>query len=273
MEDLFGVTYNKPKPKPRRLFDDYDSFIKKFEIKKTTDDCYTPPRVYDAIVEYVGSRYNLDGKRIVRPFYPGGDYEGADYGLSDVVIDNPPFSILARIVKYYYARKVPFFLFAPTLTLLNSTPEGVTAIVVGASITYENGANVNTSFLTNMWGEGAVEVSGSLNKMLEALNPPKAQLAKYQYPDNVISAALLAKIAKRGIDVAFKASSFCRIKKLDFAKDIYGGGYLLSTSAAAEKAAAEKAAAEKAAAEKAVKICLSPRELRIIEELDNNEDG
>lgn len=34
MEDLFGVADNKPKPKPKLLFDDYDSFIKKFEIKK-----------------------------------------------------------------------------------------------------------------------------------------------------------------------------------------------------------------------------------------------
>lgn len=28
---------------------EYDDFVAKFEPKKTTDDCYTPPLVYDAI--------------------------------------------------------------------------------------------------------------------------------------------------------------------------------------------------------------------------------
>ena len=34
------------------LFEDnaeYDAFVEKFKPKKTTDDCYTPPLVYDAI--------------------------------------------------------------------------------------------------------------------------------------------------------------------------------------------------------------------------------
>ena len=29
---------------------DYDGFVEKFKPKKTTDDCYTPPAVYDAVV-------------------------------------------------------------------------------------------------------------------------------------------------------------------------------------------------------------------------------
>ena len=28
---------------------DYDAFVEKFKPKKTTDDCYTPPLVYDAV--------------------------------------------------------------------------------------------------------------------------------------------------------------------------------------------------------------------------------
>lgn len=28
---------------------EYDDFVAKFEPKKTTDDCYTPPIIYDAI--------------------------------------------------------------------------------------------------------------------------------------------------------------------------------------------------------------------------------
>lgn len=31
--------------KSRQLtFEDYDGFVEKFKPKKTTDDCYTPPR-------------------------------------------------------------------------------------------------------------------------------------------------------------------------------------------------------------------------------------
>ena len=35
-----------------------------------------------------------------------------------MVVDNPPFSILQRIVNFYMARGIWFFLFAPALTLL-----------------------------------------------------------------------------------------------------------------------------------------------------------
>ena len=31
------------------LFNDYDGFVEKFKPKKTTDDCYTPPLVYEAV--------------------------------------------------------------------------------------------------------------------------------------------------------------------------------------------------------------------------------
>ena len=30
---------------------EYDEFVKKLETKKTTDDCYTPPNIYAAILE------------------------------------------------------------------------------------------------------------------------------------------------------------------------------------------------------------------------------
>ena len=48
------------------------------------------------------------------PFYPGGDYEREEYPQGCTVVDNPPFSILSKIVKHYQERGVGFFLFAPT---------------------------------------------------------------------------------------------------------------------------------------------------------------
>lgn len=96
------------------LFDDnpeYDAFTEKFKPKKTTDDCYTPPLVYDAIRDWACSEYGIDPACIVRPFYPGGDYERFDYPDACVVLDNPPFSILSKICEFYIDRGIAFFLF------------------------------------------------------------------------------------------------------------------------------------------------------------------
>lgn len=54
-----------------RKFHDYDGFIKKFEPKKTTDDCYTPPAVYAAVLDWLRTRVDLRGRPILRPFFPG----------------------------------------------------------------------------------------------------------------------------------------------------------------------------------------------------------
>ena len=50
----------------------YEEFVEKFKPKKTTDDCYTPPAVYEAVKDWAVKEYDIEGKEIVRPFYPGG---------------------------------------------------------------------------------------------------------------------------------------------------------------------------------------------------------
>ena len=72
---------------------EYKAFVEKFKPKKTTDDCYTPERVYEAVAAWVAARYGVDRSRFVRPFWPGGDYESYPYKAGDVVVDNPPFSL------------------------------------------------------------------------------------------------------------------------------------------------------------------------------------
>lgn len=68
---------------------EYDAFVDKFKPKKTTDDCYTPPLVYNAICDWACKEYGIDPKSIVRPFYPGGDYEEFPYPDGCVVLDTP----------------------------------------------------------------------------------------------------------------------------------------------------------------------------------------
>ena len=48
----------------------YEEFVEKFKPKLTTDDCYTPPIVYDAVADWVAAEYKLDRSLFVRPFYP-----------------------------------------------------------------------------------------------------------------------------------------------------------------------------------------------------------
>lgn len=50
----------------------YEDFVEKFKPKKTTDDCYTPTLVYDAVRDWACEKYGIDSAFIVRPFYPGG---------------------------------------------------------------------------------------------------------------------------------------------------------------------------------------------------------
>lgn len=138
--------------KTKSKFEDYDGFVEKFKPKKTTDDCYTPPEVYDIVLSYVRNNCDIEGREIVRPFYPGGDYENFDYPKGCVVIDNPPFSIFIKIIDFYIDRFIDFFLFAPHLTLFSAGNRDLTLVVCGAEIQYENGAIVKTSFATNMTG-------------------------------------------------------------------------------------------------------------------------
>ena len=53
------------------MFEDnpsYEAFVDKFQPKKTTDDCYTPALVYDAVAGWVAQEWNLNKETFVRPF-------------------------------------------------------------------------------------------------------------------------------------------------------------------------------------------------------------
>jgi hypothetical protein len=279
--DMFGqeVGLKELKRTKAEVFEDYSTFVDKFETKKTTDDCYTPPKVYDAVRDFVHREVcNLDGKTIVRPFFPGGDFENFEYPENCVVIDNPPFSIMAKIVRFYTANNVPFFLFAPALTLFTGqggTWDKTTAIVCGVNIRYENKADVCTSFITNMLPDVGVWVCPQLvDAIKEAQAEPDKTKRKFVYPDNIITAATIQKLAQYGEELVIHRRSCVHINDSDSCKaqgrSLFGGGFLLSERAAAERAAAERASAERAAAERAAatKLLLSERERRIIASLE-----
>lgn len=159
--------------------ENYAAFENKFKPKLTTDDCYTPEPVYDAIAEWVAAEYGLERDSFLRPFWPGGNYQAEDYAPGAVVVDNPPFSIVAEIVRFYSAAGVRFFIFAPALTLFTATECPVCYLPCGVSITYANGAKVATSFITNL-EENRVRVASDLFRAAEAAN--KAAQAEMKKP-------------------------------------------------------------------------------------------
>lgn len=268
--DLFGNEIETIAPSARKrekgLFDDYEGFVEKFEAKKTTDDCYTPVEVYNEVLAWVREQCDLEGCRIVRPFYPGGDYEMEDYQPGDVVVDNPPFSIITKIVQWYQKKGIRFFLFGPHLTIFQPG-KYCTTVLTKAEITYANGAVVSTSFVSNMLGDWGIIGAGDLTERLARLQP-KVGLPKYEYPANVISAAMLGKYLKCGITFRIKRDEMEYHATLDaqrqHGKGIFGGGYLVSDRVAEEL----KRVAEEKERARTVVFPLSEREREIVERLN-----
>ena len=178
--------------------DSQSEFLKKFERKKTTDDCYTPPQVYDIVLNWVRRNLlSIESDFILRPFYPGGDYLAETYD-GKVIIDNPPFSIYSKIVENYERLAVPFFLFAPALTTFVKSAKTVSYIIAGANIRYANGAKVRTNFVTNLPDVPKIIISNELKKAIENTQRTPKALTKCNIPAPYLSSAQLLKFANVG---------------------------------------------------------------------------
>ena len=258
----------------------YEEFVDKFKPKKTTDDCYTPEIVYKAVSDWVSNEYDLNACDFVRPFYPGGDYEHFDYE-NKIVVDNPPFSIQSKIVDFYLENNVKFLLFAPALTLFNSGNRNVTLMPINVNITYENGANIATSFVTNLENPDIqIYASKTLYDAVKNANDINVksmtkQLSKYQYPNNVVTTSRINKISKY-IDVKIPRSQLHFVRTLDgqqkYKKQIYGCGFLCSDKIEQEIKAKEIKVEEIKAEKSSFYWQLSDREKEIIKKLDESKE-
>lgn len=223
---------------------DYEGFVEKFVPKKTTDDCYTPQAVYDEVLRFVGEITDTTGREIVRPFWPGGDYERYDYPDNCIVVDNPPFSIYAKIVRFYLAHHIDFFLFAPSIT---QTVNGANCcyIILGVNVTYENGAVVPTSFTTTLCKD-RVWCNPDLYNRLDKLNAVQSKtVTKIKLPDNVVTPATLMRMSKCGVDYKIGANECAYVSKLDnYNQALFGRSFFLSDKATERKDEAEQQATQ-----------------------------
>lgn len=204
----------------------YEEFVEKFKPKKTTDDCYTPERVMNIINDYVEEKYTVDRKNFIRPFWPGGDFEKEDY-TNKIVVDNPPFSILKKILDFYDEHNIKYFLFCPGLASTIYADKR-TFIVIKDTITYENGAKVATGFITNLGKPGTIIVDPVLSNKIKL---PSKKKKAIEYPKNVIAIGKLKKIAGR-ITKPLEFNVLSTIYETEEIKRIFGGAAVVDDETA-----------------------------------------
>ena len=281
--DLFG---EEVRPKAKFVQgqvgkDDYGEFTDKFKPKLTTDDCNTPVEVYEAVLGWLREKVDIEGCNIVRPFWPGGDYEAYDYKEDDVVVDNPPFSILARILRFYQDRGIRFFLFGPQLTLFSSSSSSsssfATYIPCACAVEYANGAKVSTGFISNIFGDVLAMSAPDLRKRIKeaqekARDVASASMPKYEYPPEVLTTSMLGYLSTHGVEFKVMRDEVSPVPLSALAsqkavgKAIFGKGWLIS-----EKKAAEKKAAEKKVAENVIVWELSDAEREAVRRIDKKK--
>lgn len=166
--------------------------------------------MYEAVLDWAREHLDIGDRPVVRPFYPGGDFEHSIIP-NCVVIDNPPFSIFSKICDWYVEHGIPFLLFAPAMS---SIRQNVTYIGVSCTITYENGAKVGTAFVTNMMGDLICTTAPDLHKAVKKANDDnlkqsKKTLAKLSFPDCVLRATTLQTMSRAGVDFCIKREQGC----------------------------------------------------------------
>ena len=172
---------------------------------------------------------------------------------------------MTKVVKLYEDRGIDYFLFAPHLTCLGIR-QAHSHICVGVSVTYENGAIVNTSFVSSQGP--LIRSAPDLYCILDEANAANIKAKKappkpvYTYPDNVMTSTTVALFSKYGIEYREDIGVFVRAMDAQrrAGKGIFGAGYIVPEEAARKA----QEAARKAQKERAMRWELSERELTLL---------
>ncbi len=229
---------------------DYDAFLarhNKETRRRSTDECYTPAAVYDAVLAWVLANCpSVRGKKIVRPFRPEGDYKAEDY-TDAVVIDNPPFFMEHQITTWYVRHGVPFFLFAPALTLFTgaTVKDQLTYVATNAEVFYEHDAQIKvpikTSFITNIEDLASYQLVTAPDlreAIMKAQSQNKGEYVptKTEYHKNIVTPYRLSRVAEAGIQMRIprEEAAWWRGNVMEQGRyNIYGGAFVVSDRHAA----------------------------------------
>ena len=205
----------------------YNKWVgEKTKRPKSSDDCYTPPKVYDAVKNWVIKEYHLENNNIVRPFFPDSDYKDYDYKENDVVIDNPPFSILKAIVDFYNAENIKYWLFAPFLTNFsnkcchvpnNARIDYIVEKKLADGSIKKDTLQIPTGFYTNL-DDREVFTSLPLKKVIDdAMGKKKSKPKRNKvYPACCITATRAGKFLNHGYEFSVGKNEGIKTFALDF---------------------------------------------------------
>lgn len=212
--------------------------------------------MYEVVLKWVQDNCpSIQGKRIMRPFRPGGDYKAEDYEGA-VVVDNPPFFIEHLITRWYVDHGVHFFLFAPALTLFQgrTVMDQLTYVATLAQVEYVHNervkAKIPTSFITNIPDLAAYQliVAPELRTAImqaQGKQEPTSKPAKTEYHPNLVTPFRLSTLAEVGIHMRIRREETLywrgNVMQHD-RKNIYGGAFVVSdrVAAAVKEAIARK---------------------------------
>ena len=253
----------------------YDVYLSKFEQKKTTDDTFTPEDVYDCVAAYVRDRFGFaEDVEFIRPFYPGGDFEtdwayNRERYAAGVVVDNPPFSILCKIVDFYRSRGVRFFLFGPYLTIMGvmRNRPNVSVVFGGDTITFTNGAGVNIAYVHNMDADIIAETAPALNDAIRACasqNTTKT-LPVIRWPRNILRQSDFGSLSH--VPFSVRRNEALLVIRIG-GRDIFGGGLLVS-DVAVERAEQAEQAERAERAELVINVSLTKAEADLLKRLNH----
>ena len=167
--------------------------------------------------------------------------------------------------------QIKFFLFAHRKTILNLGKYPCCFVITKSNITFENGAKISISFITNLEGAGVRTAPTLQKKIREIENGNERFFPKYEYPPEVLTFSPMEILSNNGVDFKIESKDLYFIRGLDnqkaYGKTIFGGGFLMSETATKQLSEIKEKAQEENSP--VMKWQLSDREREIVKHIEH----
>lgn len=274
------TVFNRRVEDVRNDYTMFENMVIKQEHTKTTDECYTPQDVYDAVLAWATANCPEwpENAQVIRPFWPGMDYQTYEYPENCVVCDNIPFSKSKEILQWYTDAGIRYFLFVPTLTSIYACSLPSCCLVLAdGRIRYENRACINTSFATNMIPGVALKTAPELHEAIKHIQKIKKRAVRYDcyvYPEDIATVKDLTAFVRHNVPIELPKTDVYYKHRAGYTSNPYlkqphpFGGMLLLSERAKEYLSEKRTLMQKNPIE--TRIMLGEKETRIIEEMNRD---